>query len=456
MKTVSQGHFVQRNLIFAGSGESYLIGRVHRDAQGAAKTGYYVRKPDSHPLWRSVSAASFSDPYWTQECDCNRDTFYPTEQSLHRRGIAACHPLPNHSWSRTNRDNTVVATQWCLSVPERTADLPRPQHPQTFLASHGTPGSDKAAQTPRPVLGQDDRQTLFAISLDLRPRFHRPCGLRKTTGRRSRLQSHQAWTTLVSSTALLRGTNQRLLAWGAAPRKCSYCQRYPGFAQSLLCQNPFGNQICDNPRRQRILRPQDRRVVGRVQSSLCHRRQAHPTYQTQVGSSEIRLGEYRSANSRILLSAHSLVSSLPLRSYSTTSARRVGPTADFVQARELSLSSLGYQSRSEAPQRLALLQWSGGNRTDYPRSQGRLPFGQDPYSSLLCQRHLLSSVALGLQLSQLVQTAVFTPGVSYRYARYVAQPHSLNACTTASHGQPAPAGYARQWHTRECLETCFA
>ena len=83
----------------------------------------------------------------------------------------------------------LLQTQWCLSVPERTADLPRPQHPQTFLASHGTPSSDKAAQTPRPVLGQDDRQTPFAISLDLRPRFHRPCSLRKTTGRRSRLQS---------------------------------------------------------------------------------------------------------------------------------------------------------------------------------------------------------------------------------------------------------------------------
>src|SRR6266498_249534 len=75
METVSQGYFVQRNLIFAGSGESYLIGRVHRDAQGAAKTGYYVWKPDSHPLWRGVSAASFSDPHWTQECDRNRDTF---------------------------------------------------------------------------------------------------------------------------------------------------------------------------------------------------------------------------------------------------------------------------------------------------------------------------------------------------------------------------------------------
>jgi hypothetical protein len=82
MKIVSQGHFVQRNLISAGSGESYLIGRVHRDVQGTSKTCYYVWKPNSHSLWRGVSASSFFDPHWTQECDCNRDTLYPTEQSL--------------------------------------------------------------------------------------------------------------------------------------------------------------------------------------------------------------------------------------------------------------------------------------------------------------------------------------------------------------------------------------
>src|SRR6266498_1016136 len=37
METVSQGYFVQRNLIFAGSGESYLIGRVHRMPKGPRK-----------------------------------------------------------------------------------------------------------------------------------------------------------------------------------------------------------------------------------------------------------------------------------------------------------------------------------------------------------------------------------------------------------------------------------
>src|SRR6266700_2050991 len=64
----------------------------------------------------------------------------------------------------------IETTQLCLSVPERTADLPRPQHQQTFLASRGTPGPDKAAQTPRPVIGQDDCQTRSALSRDLRPR----------------------------------------------------------------------------------------------------------------------------------------------------------------------------------------------------------------------------------------------------------------------------------------------
>src|SRR5256886_8861990 len=207
---------------------------------------------------------------------------------------------------------------------------------------------------------------------------------------------------------------------------------------------------------QALTRLHDRGVAGGVQSSVGHRCQTHPTYQTQAGSPEIRLGQYRSANSRILLSASSLVPSLPLRGYSTTSTRRVRATADVVQAREVPLSNPGYQSRSEARQPLALLQWSSRNRTDYPRAQGRLPFGQDPYPSLLCQRRLLSSIALGLQLSELVQAAVFAPGVSGRYARYVAQSHSVNACTTASDRQSAPTGYARRWPTGKRLEACVA
>src|SRR5215813_2804690 len=361
MEVVSKISAMHGAMLLTCPNESYLIGRVHSDAKRATKIGDHLWCCRAHPLRWHLSAASFFDSYRLQSSSCQRSDLGPAEQSLHRRRIAACHPLSNHSSSRTDRDNTVAATQWCLSLPERTADLPRPQHSQTFLASHSTPGSYTAAQTPRPVIGQDDCQTPSARSFDVRPRFHRPCSLRKTTRRRSRLQPHQAWTTLVSSTALLRGTNQRLLAWGAASRKCSHFERHLGSARSLLCQNSIAGQTGDHSSRQRVLRPQDRRVVGGVQSPLCHCRQTHPTYQTQAGSPEIRLGEYRSANSRILLSAHSLGSSLSLRSYSKTSIRRVGPTADLVQARELPLSSPSYQSRSETRQPLALLQWSSRN-----------------------------------------------------------------------------------------------
>src|SRR5499433_3797079 len=230
--------------------------------------------------------------------------------------------------------------------------------------------------------------------------------------------------------------------------------RYPGSAQSLLWQNPASSQTCDHPRRQRVLRPKHCRVAGGKQSALCHRRQTHPTYQAQAGSPEIRLRQYRSANSRILLSAHSLAPPLPIRSYSTTSTRRVGPTADLVQTRELPLPGPGDQSRSETPQPLALLQWSSGHRAHYPRTQGGLPFGQDPHASLPRQRGLLASLTIGLQLSELVQAAVFAPRVSDRYTRYFAQSHSLNACATASDRQSASAGYAGRWPARKCLETC--
>src|SRR6266568_5334752 len=133
MKTASQDQFARRNLIFVVCGESYLIGRVHRNAQRASKIDHYLWKPDSYPLWRSLFASSFLDPHWTQERDCNRGTFCPTEQSLQHRGVIACNSLPDHSWFGTNRNHTAFATEWCLSVLERIADLPRPQHSQTFL-----------------------------------------------------------------------------------------------------------------------------------------------------------------------------------------------------------------------------------------------------------------------------------------------------------------------------------
>ena len=43
MKTASQGHFVLRKLVFAVSGESYLIGRVHRNGHQSPKLSITLR-----------------------------------------------------------------------------------------------------------------------------------------------------------------------------------------------------------------------------------------------------------------------------------------------------------------------------------------------------------------------------------------------------------------------------
>src|SRR5215510_10856811 len=114
MTSVSQGHFVQGNLIFTGSGESYLIGRVHRDAQRASKTRYYVWKPDSRPLWRSVSASSFFDPHWTQEFDCQQRYALPNGTIATPLG-SCCSPSSTQSFLVSNESrphsccNTMVS-----------------------------------------------------------------------------------------------------------------------------------------------------------------------------------------------------------------------------------------------------------------------------------------------------------------------------------------------------------
>src|SRR5687767_15314519 len=111
MKAVSKLRPMRGQILLTSPNESYLIGRVHSDAKRATKIGDHLWCCRAHPLWWHLSAASFLDSYWLQSSACQGSDLSPTEQSLHRRRIAACHPLPNHSWSRTNRNDTVVATQ---------------------------------------------------------------------------------------------------------------------------------------------------------------------------------------------------------------------------------------------------------------------------------------------------------------------------------------------------------
>jgi len=213
---------------------------------------------------------------------------------------------------------------------------------------------------------------------------------------------HQAGTTLLSSTALLRGRTKDS-GMGSAPWKCSYCQRTLDLLKACFA-NPFGNQSV-------IIRADkgfyDRTIVEWLEE--CKARfviVARLTrLSTQAGSPEIRLGQYRSATAEFYYQPlrwfHPTV-----RGYSTTSTRRVRATADVVQAREVPLSNPGYQSRSK-PSTSGASTMVEQESNGLSESSREITFGQDPYPSLLCQRRLLSSIALGLQLSELVQAAVF-------------------------------------------------
>jgi DDE family transposase len=125
MKVVSGPCPTHDEALLTRPNESYLIGRVHSDAKRATKIGDHVWRGGAHTLRRCLPAASLPDSYRLQSSSCQRSNPDPTQQALHHWRVIARNPVPDHSWSRTNRDYTALATQWSVSVLERTADLPR-------------------------------------------------------------------------------------------------------------------------------------------------------------------------------------------------------------------------------------------------------------------------------------------------------------------------------------------
>ena len=95
------------------------------------------------------------------------------------------------------------------------------------FAPRGADGVASTAQTARSTANRDDGTPASAVASDLRCGLHRAGSLWQAGARPDRIQPDQTWPAILSSTALLRGAEQRLLARRAAARRCPHSQRHP-------------------------------------------------------------------------------------------------------------------------------------------------------------------------------------------------------------------------------------
>ncbi len=94
-------------------------------------------------------------------------------------------------------------------------------------------------------------------------------------------------------------------------------------------------------------------------------------------------------------------------------------------------------------------------RVNHQTALGRLCPWQHPHPPFLRQRDLLPSAPVGLQPDQLVQTLVFTRGVSDRHATDPAPQNPVDARPTAPNQQSPRVGLACERPKREDVEVCL-
>src|SRR5262249_5715141 len=278
-------------LTFCARNESYLSGSFRSHAKRTKKTRHCVWQSEPHSLRRHLFATSLPDSDWFQKSSSERRSLSTTEQPLQRGRTVVGHSLSDRAGTRATRHHASVASQRCLSILEWLDPLSQPNHTSSFSLAHGSAGPASVAQAPRSLSHPAECQTTAAKTFDFRFGFHRADCLRKTRSCRRWLSPVQTGTKIVSSAALLRRADQRLLAWRTATRSCLYWCRSARPVGSLFCQASHWDQAGYHSRRQGFLRSQDHRLAGGRNARFVIAVKLHPVLKQRLTG--LRYRHYR-------------------------------------------------------------------------------------------------------------------------------------------------------------------
>ena len=217
---------------------------------------------------------------------------------------------------------------------------------------------------------------------------------------------------ILPSASVLQRYDQRLLAWRAPSRQCTYSSRDHRSFGCILCQSAAIREKRFYPRRQRVFRSQDHRISGIEEGFLCHRGKTHKAYQEKALRSVLPGACIRYRDCRVHVSRQGGTQRVSVhRDPSTHPGRPNGSAYPFLNGQvQLSGHCDQYQINAHAP--LAVLQWTGLSRAAYQRTQRRLSVGENSDETLRGQRSIFPHSPVFIQPDQLVQAVVSAAGVS--------------------------------------------
>ena len=207
--------FVSANKIYVNS--------FHKDAQRPENTSSIVHRYPFNSLWGNGSPSAFLQEARSSSIVA---ALRANSSAQYRLSSFRSHPLSSlrhHGGLKANQQNRDPSIQWNLSFVVRTSSIPRPIYLTSFPQAASSPIYPSTGCLARSASNEVVRPSQTSFFTDFRSGFCRPDPLWQSPMGSCRLQSQEAWPTVLSPPALLRSPSSRVLAWIATSWRCG-CQ----------------------------------------------------------------------------------------------------------------------------------------------------------------------------------------------------------------------------------------
>ena len=392
---------------------TYLLVRLRiNDKTESKRIKNYIYKPKPDSFWRPLSSSEVLPENQSALPLKPEFKILPAEQSLQhcRRNSGAS--LSHHVGFGEDRNVSSPQAQWGLSVFDGHSCLSQSNHLKTLSSSDGAPGTSTIKKPSRQDPESDASKAKTPKKNHSRSRFNGSYSLWKARTGRDRLQSDEKRSEVLPSSSLFQRHHEGLLARGVAARRYSHLDGDHRSAAGIFFQDSHLGQSHHYQGRQRFLRPQDHRIFGIPENSVCRGSQGDQAHQEEAAFSLLPFIYFGFRRSRVFIPTHKMEKEISFyRDPPAHSGGAIRTTQSFFHG-PIQLPGDGDKFKTQTHQCLEVLQRQGGGGADHQGTQSRLSLGKDSDKTLRRQRDLFSFAPFWVQSHQLVQTTLLAKGIS--------------------------------------------
>ena len=383
------------------------------DGKRIKKNRNFRRGKQSNALWRCVPDSVVLQKTPSEMAFARSNSDIPTWQALPSNRTDACNNLCSDLRDSSDKQDKNITRQWFLSTDNRIKNISLCKQPEMIFKKSKSENNSRYLQSSRLFKIKNVLSTKSTDKFIAGFRFNCFDNLWEVyRGSQSRIQSAKKRSAFISSAAMFRISQERVLAWDIKTRRCLYFNWFSEIFRRMFGKDTALCLSCPGARGFRFFRPQIYRAVRRQMHRLRHCGKTNAankkkTWRIKILSFPEGLGCFNFSVSTTRLGKPSQVYIYSQK----VAAETRGPT-EFIYSQTIFLSGFCKQSFVEAGKCLVFLQRESEYRKTHQRIKRRLCFGKDSDQKFSGKSDVFSLTCFSIQHYQLVQKDLFTKKIS--------------------------------------------